>query len=87
MENFINAVSEHSIPATHKRLKEYRKVQGSDLVCKLIMQYRTEGWPDEKSVPAVVAPFGNNLLMYGQRIVIPQSLFKHLRRSILDTKA
>ncbi len=68
---------------THKRLEEYRKVQGSDPVCKLIMQYLTEGWPDKKSIPAAVAPFwkdrnylsvGNNLLMYGQRIVIPQSL-------------
>ena len=83
VEEFVNAMTERSLPATTQHLDEYRKAQKEDPVCKQIVQYLQQGRPDKHSVPPAVAPYWkdrgylsvcNRLLMYGHRIVVPAPL-------------
>jgi hypothetical protein len=77
-----------SLAASDIRLEEIHTHQLEDEVCRELMQY-VEGWPDKSRLKGLVkhyAPYQaelnitHNLLLYGTRIVIPQSL----RSDILD---
>ena len=84
------------LPATKPWLEVYRKAQDKDPVCQTIMQYLQLWWPNKKSLSVEILTywkFGgyfsvcNNLLMYGQRIIVPTSLrCETIWRFIQDTR-
>ena len=71
------------LPASKGRLETYRTAQSSDPTCSLLMQYCREGWPEKNLEDPMLKPYwevrgemtlGENLLLYGGRIVVPESL-------------
>ena len=71
------------LPASASRLEIYRKAQRDDPACSLISQYCRDGWPGKKSIDTIMKPFweargnltfGDGLLLFDNRIVIPESL-------------
>ncbi len=70
----------NSLPATTKRLEEYRKEQETDPDCSQVMKYGRGDWPKKKEVLLGIRPYWDNrnflaihngLLLYNQRIVVP----------------
>ena len=70
----------NSLPATERRIREIEKQQRQDEVCKQLIAYCKNGWPDKDVIPEPVKPYYpfayelmvvDNLLMRGSRIVIP----------------
>ena len=49
VDRFVEGVSS-SLPATPKRLGEYREAQEQDPVCCQVRQYCTTGWPQKKFI-------------------------------------
>ena len=71
------------LPASDKRLQEIRERQEEDDVCRQIMVYCQEGWPDRNRTPGAVRPFWSEkdeitvvkgLLMKKTRIIVPSSM-------------
>ena len=82
-----------SLPATEPRLEEYAKAQRLDPICSQIVEYCQQGWPDKHKIQLQLKPYwkvqGNltvrqNLLMYGERIVVPHLLQKETLQRIHD---
>ena len=72
-----------NLPASKERLDVYRKAQQADPVCSLLTSYCKDGWPNKNSVDPQTKPYwdsqgeltiGENILMYGSRIVVPEIL-------------
>ena len=81
----------NSLPANSHRLEEFSKAQKTDTVCSTIISYCQDEWPKKSNVPLEIKPYWqargqltvhNNLLLYGQRIVIPISLQKEVLSKI-----
>ena len=77
------AIAITSLPATDRRLHEIRNAQRTDPVCAEIIRCCTEGWPHYCPESPILKPYfphrGNltivdDLLLYGERIVIPAAL-------------
>ena len=71
------------LPASPKRLDEYRSAQIADHVCSTIINYCQHGWPEKKYIDSFLRPYWSsqgeltvhdNLLLYQNRIVVPKSL-------------
>ena len=71
------------IPASQSRLSEYEEAQNSDPLCSLVIKYCRTGWPGKQKVDEALAPYWEaqgdltlhgNLLLYGNRIVVPASM-------------
>lgn len=71
------------LPASDRRLETYKKAQSNDPTCKQILLYCREGWPKKSELDPVFKPYwneqgelteGDGLLMYGQRMVVPNSM-------------
>ena len=71
------------LPATEKRLQQIQQAQKQDAVCCKLIKYCQEGWPRRNLVPGPIKPYvhvaaeltvQNDLLLGGNRIVIPVSL-------------
>jgi hypothetical protein len=72
------------LPVTADMLQEYRQRQKEDPVCSTIIYYCQRGWPKDKSQldPTITSywehqtnlTIGKDLLLYGNRIVIPAGL-------------
>ena len=71
------------LPASDQRLDVYKKAQSNDPTCKQILKYCQDGWPRKSQLEPNLKPYweaqselteGDGLLMYGQRIVVPESL-------------
>ena len=80
---FVNAVVNYSPPASKQRLDVYKQAQSNDRVCQQLVGYCRHGWPKKPSVTPETAPYWKSkeflsecdgLLMYGQRIIVPESL-------------
>lgn len=85
---FVDAVIQ-SLPATEPRLQVIQEKQKGDAVCAKLIQYCKAGWPEKNALAPDVRPYwtekdnitlAGELLLRGQRLVIPQSL----RQEILD---
>ena len=72
-----------SLPATEARLQQLAEKQKDDPVCSAVRQYCQTKWPDRVHLPPVIGPYwyarqylsvAGDLLLKGQRIVIPGSL-------------
>ena len=80
-----------TLPASGSRLDEYRQAQRKDEICSQVIEFCSNGWPQRQKVKGVLTLFwkergsltmNNNLLMYNDRIVIPQPLQKETLRKI-----
>ena len=73
-----------TLPVSDGRLDQYRKAQDEDSLCSKVKTHCKKGWPEKREINHRVLPFwkarGNlsldpsGLLLYGSRIVVPQSL-------------
>ena len=82
-EKFIE-VGVMTLPVSEGRLDQYRKAQDEDGLCSKVKTHCKEGWPEKREIDHRVLLFwkarGNlsldssRLLLYGSRIVLPQSL-------------
>ena len=73
-----------SLPASEHRLLRYQQCQEQDPVCSKVIQYCQSKWPNKRSVSQELKPYWearglltvskNNLLLYGNRIVVPEIL-------------
>ena len=79
---FISAVVSY-LPATSNCLKALTAAQSEDKTLQRVRQYCREGWPEKQKLDDMLKPFWplrsefslhNNLLLCGNRIVIPESL-------------
>jgi transposase InsO family protein len=81
-ELLVETITSH-LPASPQTLQEYREAQQTDPVCSTVRNYCRHGWPDRKPENPDLTPFwevrgklsvGKELLLFGSRIVVPQSL-------------
>ena len=79
------------LPAIGERLGTYRIAQTSDPVCSLLVQYCREGWSDKNSLDPALKSYwevrgeltlGEDLLLCGGRIAVPESLQKETLRKL-----
>ena len=77
------AVNVSHLPAGKDRLEEYRQAQKADHTCSTLRQYCHKGWPDKNTLTPHLKlywpereklTFGEDLLLYGSRLVIPAIL-------------
>ena len=82
VELFISTVVSN-LPATSNRLKALTTAQSEDQTLQHVRQYCREGWPEKQKLANKLKPFWpvrsefslhDNLLLCGNRIVIPESL-------------
>ena len=78
METCIN-----NLPASSQRVAEFREAQAADTICSAIITYCQNKWPKKQNVPLQIKPYWqargqltvhDNLLLYGQRIIVPAAL-------------
>ena len=79
VETFIESVTS-TLPATQKRLEEYKQSQTQDATCSQVLKYCQTNWPERGQVSGDLVPYWkvraslsvcNNLLLYNDRIVVP----------------
>ena len=82
VKTFIESVTS-TLPATQKRLEEYKQSQTQDATCSQVLKYCQTNWPERGQVSGDLVPYWkvraslsvcNNLLLYNDRIVVPLSL-------------
>ena len=83
VEAFVAAATD-SLPATDKRLADFRAHQVEDESCSALACFCIKGWPNKETVPGPLKPYwayrGNlsldqdGLLLCAQRIVVPAAL-------------
>lgn len=87
VEAFVDSVVA-SLPASKDRLEVYKRAQMEDPLCSQVVAFCHKGWPQAKTGPAL-QPYRlvqseltclHGLLMYRNRIVVPESL----RRETLE---
>ena len=92
---FVNHTIQ-SLPATEDRLEEIRQKQRQDEVCRLLVKYSQQGWPDQKQLTNATRPFFSvtselsierGLLLRGGRIVIPTSMKKEMLEKLQVIRA
>jgi len=88
INSFVNLVME-GVPATDSRLVQIRQHQLEDDVCRELVSYLQESWPEKEQLKGLIRQYWphrasltiiDGLLMYETRIVIPSSL----RQDILE---
>ena len=82
VSTFIDNVISH-LPATQKRLDEYREAQSQDPICSQVIKFCQSQWPQKSPTNNNLVPYWrvraaltvcDNLLLYNDRIVVPFSL-------------
>ena len=65
-----------SLPATEERLEDIKSHQERDEVCRQLIFFCSNGWPEKSQLNAVSSQLSveDGLLMRGSRIVIPSYL-------------
>ncbi|XP_062512805.1 uncharacterized protein K02A2.6-like [Corticium candelabrum] len=90
VETFINEVVAN-LPTTTDRLQTYREAQARNATCAQVMQYSESQWPDKCPEETSLIPFWrvrslltvhNDLLLYNNRVVIPDELRKDVLTKI-----
>ena len=68
------------LPASENKLQEYKSAQQSDPLCSLVIEFCQTGWPSKHQIDTALVPYWeargdltlqNDLLLYGNRIVVP----------------
>ena len=84
VEHFIQTVT-HYLPASEGRLNLYRQGQANDPIVSKVIAYCQSGWPHRLQISEDLRPYWalrgelslyDNLLLYGNRIVVPPKLRK-----------
>ena len=79
IELYVNSVLSE-VPASDKRLEEIRERQREDEVCRQMVTYCKDGWPERASCPEALKAYWSerneitlvkSILMKGCRIIIP----------------
>ena len=87
VEHFISAITSQ-LSASSEWLSTFAKAQSEDRTCSKVIDYCKHGWPSKYKVPTDLMIYWkcrgqfslhNELLLFGNRIVIPS----HLRKEIL----
>ena len=87
---YVHAVMQ-SLPATEMQLKRIAQHQKEDTVCRYLLEYCQSGWPQKQQLPAPISPYywvsaeitiANDLLMWGNRIIIPESLQQEMLEKV-----
>ena len=85
---FVDAVVQ-SLPASDAQLERIKREQEQDDVCKQIIVYCRDSWPEKHELTGAIRPYypvkteiavANGLLLRGSRLIIPASM----RLEILD---
>ena len=72
-----------SLPADKDRLNSYREAQANDTICSRLIDYCKSGWPNKSKLGGEIKKYWqfagkfslhDNLLLYGSRIVVPESM-------------
>ena len=73
-----------NLPASTKTRALYQRAQAEDSTYSLVIDYCKNGWPNKAKLPQELQPLWNarsmltvdtnNLLLYGNRIIVPESL-------------
>ena len=83
VEAYVNHVTMSSIPATTRRLEDYRQAQMEDAECSQVREYCQTHWPTKHSIESLLKPYWkvrglltlvDDLLLYNSRIVVLPSL-------------
>ena len=73
-----------SLPATPKRLCQYREAQSEDPECSLVAEYCKTSWPDKQAVKPELIPYWkvrgslamhDGSLLFDDRIFVPLALW------------
>ena len=79
---YVNMIVQ-GLPASDTRLAQIRQHQQEDEVCRKIISYCQDGWPDRSHLNGIInhywpyrseITFVEELLMYGARVIVPASL-------------
>ena len=71
------------LPASDKRLEEISVTQKEDPVCKKLLEYCEEGWPNIYKLSSALSPYWSSrseisvvrgLLLKGSRLIIPSCM-------------
>ena len=82
VERFVETLVEQ-LPASKERLEQFRRAQKNDPICSTVIQYTRSGWPASHAIKGVLKKYwgekeklsvADDLLLYGTRVVIPESL-------------
>ena len=84
IELFANTVVS-SLPTSSNSLSSYSAAQANDTTCSQILEYCRNGWPTKQHINSTLRPYWearnnitvvNNLLLCGQHIIVPTSLWE-----------
>ena len=85
-------ITVNCLPATSRKLTEYINAQRTDVVCSKVCSFVQQGWPDKHKIEPSLKLYWkerenftvtkDNLLLYGNRIVVPACLQKETLRRI-----
>ena len=90
IEAFVNSIME-DIPASSVQIEKIKQHQRTDHICQEIKKYCTNGWPSRRNPLTIDKTYHelsneisieNDLLLRGQRIIIPKSLQKEMLQKI-----
>lgn len=90
MDDFVHTVEVHEITEDEPRLKLFQSKTKSDNILTSVSEYLHNCWPDPKVLEGEIKHFFNirqdlqvndDLIYYGERLVVPKSL----RKFVLDT--
>jgi hypothetical protein len=83
--DLLMEVTLNSLPVGQQRLQQYLEAQQKDPICRKVVSYCHDGWPDIWEIEPIVKPYwlardrltvGKGLLLYGERIIVPNALQK-----------
>ena len=81
-ERFVQAVISQ-LPVSTNHLDDFRKAQHDDSTCSELFRFCKEGWPSSHELSGELCRYvtvknhlsiANNLLLYGNRIIVPYSM-------------
>ena len=92
VEAYIAHVAKQALPAAEQHsLDQYQKKQAEDETCSQVMEYCNSGWPRKHQIQPKLIPYWkirgsfsvhNRLLLFNERIVIPEPLQKDVLQRI-----
>ena len=82
VERFVETLVDQ-LPASKERMEQFRKAQKDDPICSTVIRYTRNGWPARHAIKGILKKYwgekdklsvADDLLLYGTRVVIPESL-------------
>ena len=79
------------VPVSTSRLDDFHKAQHDDSTCSQLMKFCKEGWPSSHELSGELCRYitvknhlsvADNLLLYGNRIIVPRSMRDEIRGKV-----